>query len=150
MLRSNQPRTKMAASIHLRLLLLIMVHTLLLPIYGPLIDYHFVEHQPYHDHLYLYPSDNAHIHWADIRHNHIHTHTHPELQGKLLSEDNIVSIPSFDPCNPNSTLITSPFFENNTVITPYQAETCFMRTGEALLPLHKRFIRPSDPPPRFS
>jgi hypothetical protein len=48
------------------------IHALLLPLYGPLVDHHFAERLPYHSHLYL-AGHVDHVHLHDVPHSHEHT-----------------------------------------------------------------------------
>jgi hypothetical protein len=56
------------------------VWALTVPFFGPMLDHHFVERQPYHDHIYFSPEGSDHIHFYE---DHvIHPHLHPASRPK--------------------------------------------------------------------
>ncbi|MFQ5344151.1 MAG: hypothetical protein ACE5F6_21625, partial [Anaerolineae bacterium] len=46
---------------------------ILLPYYGPLLDHHFVERQPFHVHIYFGAARPEHTHPYQVSHTHSHT-----------------------------------------------------------------------------
>ena len=128
--------------------LVVVINAFLLPIYGPLVDTHFVEHQPHHQHIYLHLG-TARIYPAIIPYNRPQTHSHPELYGPGISEEEIISLPAFDPCDQSATGVTaSPFQGHIGFVLPAEAEVRFIRMGKELLSWQTRFLRPPEPPPR--
>lgn len=81
--------------------LVLILYALFLPFYGPLLDHHFAERQPDHQHLYLGRSVPGHAHPYTLPHTHAHLNEagsaeSPDLPKTGHDPDGIVFLTSHD------------------------------------------------------
>lgn len=122
--------------------LVITIHALLLPLYGPLLDRHFAERLPYHNHRFL---------TAKVEHQHVydHPHTHePASHSEVDEAAGVLLIPPQELASQNALLLSlfSGTWANSLAQPPLLLHLIGLVSGE-LWPVKTIFLaRPEEPP----
>lgn len=123
--------------------LVITIHALLLPLYGPLVDHHFAERLPYHSHLYL-SGTGYHSHYYDLPHHSAQTHQHD-----LEQTPGVVSMPAHELASQNL-LLLSLFLVAlaDETLRPLAATQFIGLVNSAFLPVKDTVLPVPERPPR--
>ena len=83
------------------LFLTVALLALFLPSFGPMLDHHMAERNPYHAHIYLSPAGAGHVHFYEDAHYHVHHHrdsnpVSPTLPGDGSGNSEVVYLTSND------------------------------------------------------
>jgi hypothetical protein len=123
--------------------IILTIHALLLPLYGPLVDHHFAELLPYHSHLYLKGAVD-HTHYYDLPHRSAQMHQHDQEQ-----TEGVVSIPAHELGSLNLLLLSLVMVaQTDGVLPPLPAEGLIGLVEGAVVVAEGVFLRPAEQPPR--
>jgi hypothetical protein len=126
-----------------RLLIFLMVQAILLPVYGPWLNRHFIEWQPTHAHIYLGKIDLDHhaIQLACARNS---EHHHAD-EAACNGESSVVSLPNQDIAG--KTLALSPPHKGAILAT--KGEVLLFTFVESYIRQRILFVLPLEKPPRI-
>ena len=136
-----------------QLFIVAAVSALFMPFFGPMLDHHFAERQPSHEHVFLGSASAEHVHFYEAAHTHFHVHDLPATPGgngpvsKELPHE-VVYLASQDWVEQSSPSLTITSLQVDFVF-PDQGDGRFLLslTGQDNLP-PEIFIPPPKRPPR--
>jgi hypothetical protein len=137
-----------------QLFIVAALSALFMPFFGPMLDHHFAERQPSHQHVFFGSASAEHVHFYEAAHTHFHAHdllVNPDGNGPASKElpDEVVSLASQDGVGQSSPSLTVTSLQVDLVF-PDQGDSHFLLhlTGQDNLP-PEIFIPPPKRPPRI-
>ena len=134
-------------------ILFLAVQALLLQLYGPLLDHHFVERDPNHPHLYLGHLAQVHRHPYEILHTHSDEENITETQGPTVSivrqqPDGVVFLCAYDVSSQGFAQPTAPLITQTAHFPEAQEVPRLFGNPDRDSLFPKVFVPPPEKPPR--
>jgi hypothetical protein len=131
----------------------VALYALFLPFYGPIVDHHFAESEPNHEHIYLRGVSPKHIHPYEVPHTHPKTHPHADSPASDpsspdLPSDGIVFLASHDAMSQVTAQLTVPPVHVTLDFPDLEGDhSLFAAPGDDVF-LQDAFVAPAKKPPR--